>query len=236
MVLRPVKVTAWLCSPLALSPEGVAPRLDAVVEWSMSNKMRTIHEDSGGRHSAEFVRPRGKPIEKPGQIPIPIERKFVAGLPIPMCSDGIFVGNERVEHYSCKFPNEMAAMLADDERVVMRSGGGVYKSWHLPLRIVDCDCVVWFAMIRDKKTRLRHELKRVQYIGKKTPQGYGQVEKWDVEDADKDYSWWADGVLMRPLPVGVDIPDGARGYRPSFGGVCPPYWQRDFWREMITPC
>jgi CRISPR type IV-associated protein Csf3 len=130
----------------------------------------------------------------------------------------------------------MASMLCESERTVMRSASGVYKCYQLPLRLVDCDRVVWFAVIRDKRSRMRHELKPVRFIGKKTSQGLGEVYRWEVEEADADHSWWSNGVLMRPLPASVDRPENARGFRESFGGVCAPYWQREFWKEMIVPC
>lgn len=236
LLLRPVKVTAWLDSPLALSQEGAAPRLDAVIESAMSRRVRTFHDSSNGRHWCDKDRVRGSAVLKPGQIPIPIERKRVDGLPIPLCSDGIWNGQQRVEHFNCKFPNEAAALLEPSERSVMRPTGGVFKSFHLPLRVVDCDRVVWFAVIREPKTRLRHELRNVHFLGKKTSQGYGSVSRWDVEDADGDHSWWSGGVLMRPLPASVEIPDDASGFRRSFGGACGPYWDRTHWREIIVPC
>ncbi len=237
MNLRPVKVTAYLAAPLALSPDGQAPYLDAICEFVMASKMRSISEASNGRHSIDPSRRRGQPVEKPGQIPIPIERRYINGLPIPLCSSGIYAEQpQRVEHYSRRFPTERAAMLSPDDRGVMMTGGGAYKGFRLPLRVVDTDRVVWFAALRENPSRLRQVLKHVDLIGKKTSHGFGVVWQWEVEPVEQDLSWWADGVLMRPLPRTVELPDGARGYRKSFAAVCAPYWQRDFWRECWLPC
>ena len=238
MNLRPVKVTAYLASPLALSPDGQGPYLDAICEWAMSCRMRTISACSNGRHSFDAARRRGQEVEKPGQIPIPIERWHVDGLPIPLCSSGIYAETpQRVEHYAKRFPTERAAMLDPRDRGVLQTTGGPHKSFRLPLRVVDTDRVVWFAALRETPSTLRSLLnKHVSLIGKKTSQGFGVVWRWEVETVERDLSWWADGVLMRPLPQSVRVPAGARGYRNSFCGVTPPYWQRGFWRESITPC
>ena len=217
--LRSVKVTAWLSSPLVLTSDGAAPQLDALVEWAMCGTRR-----------------RGAKVDAPGQIPIPIKRVMVDGLPVPLCSAGIWTGQQRVEHFGRRFPNELCELLAEDERTVMRPTSGLFKSFHLPLRVVDCDRVVWFAVLHDSKSSLRHELKDVHFLGKKSSQGYGAISKWEVEDADADHSWWSDGVLMRPLPATVELPEGARGFRRSFGGCCGPYWQRALWREILVPC
>lgn len=235
--LRPVKVTAHLVSPLALSPDGQAPFLDAICEFVMASRMRSIHESSNGRHKLDFVRRRGQEVETPGQIPIPIARRFVDGLPIPLCSAGIYAETpQRVEHYSRRFPTEMASLLSPDDRGVLQATGGPFKSFRLPLRIVDADRVVWFAVLCESPTRLRSLLtKHVACIGKKTSQGFGVVWRWEVEPIEHDWSWFADGVLMRPLPVSV-APTDLRGFRRTFCGVCQPYWQRSLFREAVTPC
>lgn len=237
IALRPVKVTAHLVSPLALSPDGQAPFLDSLCEFVMSSRMRTIHECSGGRHRMDFARRRGQEVETPGQIPIPIARKFVDGLPIPLCSSGIYSEMpQRIEHYSRRFPTEMASLLSPDDRGVLQATGGPFKSFRLPLRLVDAERVVWFAMLRKNPSRLRMLLsKHIGCIGKKTSQGFGAVWRWEVEPIECDWSWFADGVLMRPLPAS-EASSAQRGFRRTFCGVCPPYWQRSLWREAVTPC
>lgn len=238
MKLRSVRVTAHLSGPLVLSPDGTAPHLDALCEFVMSSRMRTISECSNGRHRFDAARRRGTEVDEPGQIPIPIERRRVCGLPVPLCSMGIYRDNpQRVENFARRFPTEMASLIRPDERVVIRSTGGPYKGYRLPLRIVDTDCIVWFAVLRERPGRLRQLLtKHVTHCGKKTSQGFGAVAGWDVETIEHDWSWWADGVLMRPLPVGVPVPENARGFRRGLAGCCGPYWQRSFWRECWIPC
>ena len=234
-MLRPVKVTAHLVAPIALSPDGHLPHLDAICEWIMSYRMRSIHECSRGRHGCNFARRRGEPVDKPGQIPIPIARQVVDGLPVPRCSFGLAEAQtEVVEHYARKFPTDDASLLRPDQQTVLQTTGGPYKGFRLPLRLISTSRVVWFAALRDRPTRLRAILDRVTHLGKKAVYGYGCVSRWVVEPVDADYSWFAEDVLMRALPVSA-LPDSLVGVRRSYGACCAPYWQRDFWREIGVP-
>ncbi len=229
---RLVKVTAELCAPLALSPDGSAPHLDAICESVMARKAKAIAESRNGhRHSIDTNRPRGQPVRMPGQLPIPIIREKVGGLPIPRCSQGIIEQvKEQVSHYHCAFPLDRAGMLTEKQRTTIATTGGSYKSIRLPLRLVDTARVVWFAELRESPSKLRRILKRVPAIGKKTSQGYGVVTSWAVELTDIDAAWFCGGVLMRPLPLSA-VPADILGKRRGFGAVCGPYWQADLFVE-----
>jgi hypothetical protein len=236
---RTVKVTAHLDSPLALSPEGWAPHLDALCEFVRAGKMRTIDESSGGMHLHDRGRRRGDPVSKPGQIPIPIARRFECGLPIPLCSFGIVCGREFAEHYHTSFPTGRASMLEESQRTVIAATGGPYKSFRLPLRMCDTPAVVWFAVLREQPKELRRDLRQIHHLGKKSRYGYGLVREWEIETINQDLSWFAESddgpVLMRSLPREL-VSSNVVGKRASFGAVCGPYWQRDLWREIWEPC
>jgi len=241
------KITAQLSSPLALSPDGVPPHLDALCEYVMSKKARSIAESKNGhRHPVSATIP-GQPVERQGTLPIPIVRKWVDcgnGLrcPIPRVSQGIVEPiKQRSENYHCAFPLERAGQLKEKQRTTIATTGGPLKSFRLPLRIVDTSRVVWFAELRDKKesgrapmSELRKILRQVHAIGKKTSQGFGTVAEWLVEPTDIDASWIYDGVLMRPLPVDLGA-DASHGKRRCFGAVAAPYWQADFYCDRFVP-
>ena len=83
----------------------------------------------------------------------------------------------------------------------------------------------------------------VAAVGKKPAQGYGIVERWDVEPWPHDWSVVRDGVLMRSVPV-VDgeLPDGVDGTgvdvetcRRRVYGLRPPYWRRENQTEVWMP-
>lgn len=240
-MIRPVKVTAILSTPLASDP----PMLDALCELAMCGKMKAVIEtDKTGRHTFPLV-PAGQPVplEDVGKIPIPIAREIVDGLPIPRSSSPIIPQpqSDTHGHYHKKFEVEHATLLKPSERTKIAASGGRFKSFRLPLRLRVVDRIVWFAGIKESPARLRGLLKkRVLAIGKKTSFGYGRVAEWIVEESDADYSWFAPSeagpVLMRPLPASMECPKNLQGSRLDFGAVCGPYWQQSLWRERIVPC
>lgn len=237
---RLVKVTAHLLSPLALSPDGVPPHLDALCELVMARKALSIADSSNGhRHAIDRSRPRGQPVETPGQLPIPIVRERVDGLPIPRCSQGIIADSrETAEHYHCAFPVERAQLLSTKSRTTLATTGGTYKSMRLPLRIISVPSVVWFAELREQPARLRGILRKITTLGKKAVYGYGLVGEWRVESTDIDAAWFAESsagkVLMRPLPISI-VNDSVLGKRRDFGAVCGPYWQANLFVDRWSP-
>lgn len=237
---RLVKVTARLLSPLALSPDGVPPHLDALCESVLAKRVRSIASSSNGhRHALDLERAPGTEVSDPGALPIPITRERVNGLPVPRCSQGILsLNRESVDHYHCAFPVERAGLLMPSQRGVLPTTGGTYKSMRLPLRIVDAACVVWFAELRERPGRLRGLLTKISAIGKKSAYGYGHVGEWSVEHTDVDACWFADSdagqVLMRPLPLDA-VDNDVIGKRRCFGAVCGPYWQASLFVERWVP-
>jgi hypothetical protein len=219
--------------------------LDSLCELAMCGKMKAVIEtDETGRHTFPLI-PAGQPvpIDYLGKIPIPIDRVWVDGLPIPRCSSPIVasVASDKHGHYHKKFEVEHTTILKPSERTKITASGGRFKSFRLPLRLRLIDRVVWFAAIKTSQSDLRRLLKKnVLAIGKKTSFGYGRVSEWIVETADDDFSWFAksDGgpVLMRPLPTTMKLPKSLQGSRLDFGAVCGPYWQQDLWRERVVPC
>ena len=241
-----VKVTAELASPLCLSDDGVPPHLDAICEFALAGRAKSINESRNGhRHPIAKDIP-GQPVKQQGTLPIPIRRTWCDSgrgfrVPVPHCTQGILPPTRQTsEHFHCSFPIDRAWMLREKDQTVHSAGGGPLKSHRLPLRITQADRVVWFAELRRKKGRspmseLRVLLRReVWSVGNKTAFGFGVVGKWIVEPAQIDSTWVIDGVLMRPIPLAVF--GEASGYRRCFGAVSSPYWQRDYWCERVIPC
>jgi hypothetical protein len=247
--LRPVKVTAVLSAPLG----GDAPMLDALCESVMAGRMGAVAASSGGHRHGYTRHARGQDVhdDAPGKIPIPVAREWIDGLPVPRCSSPVLpvAACDRATHYASAFPIDKTGLLAPRELTKVTASGGRFKSFRLPLRTRLVDRVVWFAALRPKRkgqaasspmAQLRKLLRQVHGIGKKDRHGYGTVAEWLVEPIDDDLSWFAPSeagpVLMRPLPVTAELPDGLLGCRRDYGGVCGPYWQRSFWVERVTPC
>lgn len=241
--MRPLKVTCWLNSPMASEP----PRLDALLEWVMSMKMRTVMESSrGDRHITGTVKARGMPVS-PGAIPIPLERRRVDGYPwpIPLCSDPIIGGViDGVEKFAKRYSAENSALLAESERRVVTVSTGPFKSYRLPLRMRPVDRIVWFCGGRTgdraPASVVRGLLRKVFAVGKKTSFGFGQVARWEVELIDEDMSWFArsdaGAVLMRTLPASARLPRDLIGFKFSEGAPVAPYWMRENYARVVVPC
>jgi hypothetical protein len=151
------------------------------------------------------------------------------------------------EFVNKKLATEFAELLRPDARITVATTGGMFKSYRLPLRIRSVERVVWFCECRQKRdsgtapmTWLRKLLKQVWAIGKKTADGYGRVAEWIIEPCEHAPAWFAESeagpVLMRPLPFGDWLPGNLVGCRRDYGSPCPPYWMRNLYTELVTPC
>lgn len=233
--MRPLKVTAHLSEPIA----GDVPMLDAVIERCMS-----VHRSVAQRLHLHHADPE-RADYTPGLIPTPIVRRRVEGFPwpIPLCSSPIFrVSIDTHEHYARRFDVE-PELIASAARRVYYTTMGEHKSHRLPLRVRAVDRVVWFCCAADARgvKEIRGLLrKQVTHLGKKTSQGFGRVDQWEIGDWPMDVSWFAtlDGgrtVLMRPMPAHVVEGRSVVGYRKWYGGVVPPYWATPYFAEMVVP-
>lgn len=106
-------------------------------------------------------------------------------------------------------------------RVELTSGSpniqnATYREYNQPLPLILTRRMIAYACVFDRKY-IRHQLKRVKYIGKKAAQGHGKVIDVQAERVDYDWSVVKDGIAMRYYPS----PDGWKMVRPK-----PPYWSR----------
>ncbi len=221
-----LKVTAMLSSPLAGDP----PYLDAIVEYQMALL--------AGRCMA-ITRAQAAPIA--GEIHLPMLRGVFGGVrEIPRCSAPIMSAeNVRHEHFAKRIAVEHADCLSDNQRLVVATGNSWTKAYRLPLKISNVDRIVWFIGGSTLKTLLS-VLCRVESIGKKRSQGYGRVWKWEAEQIEEDWSWFAPSdhgtLLMRALPFCDSLPPELIGFKRDFGGCVPPLWHPDRYMEIVTPC
>lgn len=219
-----LKVTAWLAAPIA----GEVPMLDAILQWQVA------HREGKGMH----IR-RDQPAPSFEDVHIPVLLKRIGGVAVPCCSSPVFVArSDAHEHFTKQLAVEHSHLLKEKARLMVATGNQVYKSYRLPLRLRLCDRVVWFAVAgrRDVLKLVRS----ITAIGKRRSVGYGQVNRWEAEAVDYDWSWFAPSergpVLMRPLPQCTELPTDLVGSRVDFGAVQPPYWHPDRYMERVVPC
>ena len=224
--MRNWKVIAVLDSPIA----GDVPYLDGILEFEMAQR----------QGKAGTVR-RGDPAPRLGSIHLPLCRGNFAGVDyIPRCSAPIYVGREeRHEYIHKRLSVENSMLLEPSERTKVAIGNTWTKSYRLPLKVVNVDRVVWYVG-GSKRRPLKSLLRSVHAIGKKRSDGYGRVLRWEFEEVEHDWSWFAPStagkVLMRVLPFAETLFRDVVGYRRYFGGFAPPYWHPDRFLDVAIPC
>lgn len=223
---RTLRVTAWMQSPIA----GDVPMLDAVLEFEMAQRQGL----------ATQLR-RDQPAPQLDGVHIPIAKRMIGGWNVPCCSGPIYrARGERVERFAKRLAVEHADALADSQRLVVATGNSTLKSYRLPLRIVNCERVVYIC--RGHRRPVLQLLKSVSSIGHKRSIGYGRVEKWSAEYVDeRSPAWWyvatkVGAVLMRPLPWCDELPKDLVGFRRDFGSCVAPYWHPERYTEIVRPC
>lgn len=221
-----IRIEARLVTPLAEEP----PQIDALLELVLAR-----YRDHDCRLD------RTMPAPEIASVPIPLCLGRASGQPVYRSTSPIYrsVGPDTVDYYCRRLDPGWAFMWPEERIKQIPVTGGKHKSYRLPLRVRVVPQVVWYA-IGDRK-EVHRLLKRVQYLGKKTSQGYGRVTGWQVENIDEpDVTWYAKtdqgSVLMRPLPAGGYLPSDLIGYRPSFGACNGPYWHPDRMQEIVVPC
>lgn len=227
----PILVTAHLAAPIS----GPAPpQLDALLEAAASY----LSSAPEGRESWRIS--RATPVADLPRPDIPLARAEIGGWLVARSSSPIFRA-ESDEHEYVNRRLDPGGLDACDPTALKRIvvSAGAYKSYRLPLRVRRVDRVRWFA-VGDPETTL-DMLRRVETIGKKGSIGYGRVDRWSVDRADADRSWFAADaqgrpVLMRPLPWGDWLPDGLVGARRGYGPCRPPYWHPGLYTEIVEPC
>jgi CRISPR type IV-associated protein Csf3 len=235
--MRPLRVTAYLCSPLCGDP----PMLDALLESEMAPYMRSVQRTSGGGHHVAELRPTRRDAAPPGcRMPIGLDWARLGDWAVWRASSPIMAEPtaEYVEHVSKRLDTDRVELVDSARLRKLAVATGALKSYHLPQRIRSVSSVRWFCVGRGHE--VRRFASRVAAIGQKTAYGYGRVARWDVEETSEDLSWIAQGpdgqrVLMRPMPRSalVEQPAGARG---AFGACQSPYWHPANQTEIWTPC
>lgn len=222
-----LSVTAFLCGPAA----DYLPQLDSLLIEAAHHRLRLGRDRIPSRR-----RPAPDPLDVP---PVPLARREIGGWPVFCCSSPIAATSPAgVSHFGKRIESSRAGLLSPGERKVLTTSNTWTKSYRLPLRVLTPDRVTWFVV--GDAAPLRDLLRDVPNVGRKVAHGWGRVKRWLVEDAALDWSWYADdgqgrSVLMRPLPLCPELPEGLDGWRSGYGAVCPPYWHHDRLTERVEP-
>lgn len=137
---------------------------------------------------------------------------------------------QEIAHYS-KHPNFFDAdkmSKLDMDKGLISSSIGAYRAYRMPqiIRTVKDGLLTFWCMGDAEKINMF--LSKMVAAGKKAAMGYGFIDRWEVKDAEDDYSFWhPEYGLMRPIPVESDIAKGhdMTGYPVFQYRITPPYWK-----------
>lgn len=173
--------------------------------------------------------------------PIPLDWAWIGGHPVYRCSSPIIRVLSADEEYSVQaFPRDRIELLRESAQGVIRVGQGDQKSYRLKHDQLLVSEIVWFAVTRNRPSKIRQYLHRINHLGSQSKRGRGRVVEWIVEPVESDYSWFAqhpDGiVLMRNLPECDELPEGLRGCLSEYNAVTPPYFHPERKISAVVPC
>lgn len=219
------KVICKLCSPLCKE----APYLDALLYNELMFKQGLCK--SGKKLN------RGDSIDEIKEIRIPLKSIRYNDVPIYFCSNPIYkIDYEYREDFSYHMEPELCFLLSDKERKSISSTSGIYKDRRLPIRLKLVNEIIWFC--NGTKNSVLEILQSITSIGSLRKQGFGVISEWEVENIEKDYSFFIERkekrVLMKSLPENI-IQKDMTGYTIGYGAFSPPYWHPGRFMNIIYP-
>jgi len=229
--MQPLRITAELGAPVVAS---TSLPLDAILLYY---SMLELY----GRPLAS-ARPGETVVYDPEIVPLQILRDVDdGGVWIYACSfaqwgephtDGVSHWNKRFDmdytyHLSPKYHNRKIA-----------TSKGAYRPHHQPVRYRHARHVQWCCV--GEQERIAHLLAMIDFIGKKTAQGWGYVRRWHIEPMSTDRSVLGpDYVPMRaiPRPMYLSMTGGRFSVNMTIclRGFRPPYWYRGNQGEVVEP-
>jgi len=211
--MQPLQITASLAGSISLArPEDLA--LDGILAYQVLRRHfgADFYALPDPKEHLAFARlplaMRGKPSDfiegmstgsvwyKPRELVLDASLWYWA-----TSSAQIDVKARDTQHWNKRFDTEPALSDHIDfngkvQRVLIEQGR--YKSYRMPLPMLVCDRVIWYAY--GDMEAIANLLCGVAGLGKKRSQGVGAVLRMTIEPIEEDYSEWKDGELMRPIP------------------------------------
>ena len=214
-MMQPLRIRAYLLDGRIAGTESYFP-LDSILaaEWIRLN------------HPENFYDPPS-PGVKEGWIeaPLPFERRGEVenGKWYYACSfNQAEPVTEYVAYWHRRFDDNHERYIDfRGRRGKIDESRGRYKGYRMPLNILLLRFLEWYAV--GDIDAVRELCEGIAAIGKKPAQGYGIVERWEVEPWPEDFSDVKDGKLTRAV---YELPPGVQG-RKRLYGMRPPYWLKE---------
>lgn len=218
--MNPLKVTAYLSSPIAVYDDW-SPSLEAVVMYAILLKAGLADTNP----AAEDVKKKSKFIRD--NMPI----KENGELGYYFCSAPIYnYLSEDTSSYRKRWEPNNKYINWGKRKASFSGSEGSEKNYDLPLYLRTTPQIEWYCL--GDKAKLEKIFPDISTLGKKRSQGYGQVYKWEAEEISENWSLIKDNKLMKPLPAFVveklDIVIDASNFMDIMKwGWRPPAWLKE---------
>lgn len=131
--------------------------------------------------------------------------------------------HEYIMHWHKRFDDHLEKYIDfSSRRGKIDTKSGKYKAYRMPLVVQLYDRLTWYA-VGDLEA-VWELCSTITHIGKKSAQGLGAVDYWEVEPWPEDWSEAAGGELTRAVSVDLGLPAGVQKGRMAIYGIRPPYW------------
>lgn len=104
----------------------------------------------------------------------------------------------------------------------IRTNAGYYKDFMINMPIVITDKIKFYC--NADKYELKRLLGYLLHVGKKTSIGGGYINKIKISETDADYSFYKDGVCLKPTPAKYDQLPVKPNDKWKVCTYKPPYW------------
>lgn len=156
-------------------------------------------------------------------IDIPIEKVFYKDDKyIYKASFGMFDGVESIEKWKKKYPLNYIDYI---NKNTVRLGSGTRKDYNMPMICYSVYKIVFYCI--GEQVNIEKLLEKINFIGKKSSQGYGKVKKWEIKRVNKEGCLW----YKRQLPA-IKLFEKYLDFKKEshirqIETTCrPPYWAR----------
>ena len=142
--------------------------------------------------------------------------------------------HEYVLHWHKRFDDQLEQYIDfGSKRGRVDTKSGKNKAYRMPLVIQLFDQLTWYA-VGDPEA-VMDLCSTVTHIGKKSAQGLGAVDYWEVEPWPQDWSEACEGKLMRAIPTKLGLLEGVTSGRVAQSGIRSPYWHSSHQQVCYMP-
>lgn len=210
--MQPMRIIAHMQDGRVAGNDPHFP-LDSVLaaEWMRRNHPEAYYNASSHMLTNEII-----------VAELPFKRLGVSDLWYWSCSfnQGKKLG-EYVLHWHKRFDDQLEQYIEfNGKRGRINVKSAQFKAYRMPLVVQLFDQLIWYAV--GDINAVRDLCYGVTHIGKKSAQGLGAVDYWEVEPWTEDWSITDGSKLTRAVPL-ADVPQDIAG-RLKRHGLRSPYW------------